>query len=201
MERDAKPSPVLLALIGVNVAVHVAWLLVRESEPVLAFMADHFLVDAATVLWRPWTLLTSAFSHISTMHLLFNLLALWVFGRDVAERIGGLAFLHLYVMGAVLASLGHVVYQLLSGSPSPALGASGAAMAIAVVFAALYPRRTLLVQMILPVPAAVAVAGYIVLDLVGALSPADSNVAHAAHLGGAAYGLGYWALRLRQRRR
>jgi membrane associated rhomboid family serine protease len=72
-------------------------------------------------------------------------------------------------------------------------------MAIAVMFAALFPDRTLLLQFFIPVPAAVAVGGYILLDVLGLVGGGSlgGNVAHAAHLAGAAYGLAWWWFRVR----
>ncbi|MBW1877051.1 MAG: rhomboid family intramembrane serine protease [Deltaproteobacteria bacterium] len=211
MPRSRRGTPVaqstarlLWGLVGANVLVYVAWqMAIRQGEESLwvGVMADHFLVSLeAMFAGRVWTLLTSAFSHIDPFHLFVNMLALWVFGRDVYRVTGSRGFLHLYVVGALLASIGHVAYSLLSGSPNPALGASGSVMAIAVVFAALYPRRILLVNFFIPVPAALAVAAYVVLDALGVFGGTTDNVAHAAHLGGAAYGLLYWLIVLRRKR-
>jgi len=197
------PRPILFALIALNVAVFLGWNLFDPSVGPSPFMIDNFLVSIDAVDgqrgFRYWTLLTSAFSHIDTAHLVFNMLSLWVFGRDVAAILGPWRFLHLYVVGGILASFGHVLYQGLTGSVEPALGASGSIMAIAVVFAAMFPKRRLLLQFLVPVPAAIAVALYVVLDLVGTLGGgAGQHIAHAAHLGGAAYGLFYWLVYVRR---
>lgn len=192
------------ALIAASVVVFVLW---HSVEGVgRDFMAQHFLVSVESVFsLRIWTMLTSAFSHVDANHLIFNMLALYVFGRPVGEALGTRALLHLYVAGALVASVGHVVFGLLAGSPNPALGASGAVMCIAVVFAALYPRATLLLFFVIPVPAAVAVLLYILIDMGGAigglLGGVGTGIAHAAHLGGALYGLGYYLVVLRGRRR
>jgi len=189
-------------LLGLNVAVYVAWqLAARQSgEAALDFMAANFRVSLGAVLsGRVWTLLTSACSHVEPGHLFVNMLALYVFGRDVLLRVGRVGFVHLYVAGGIVASLGHVLWQVATDSPVAALGASGSVMAIAVVYAALFPRRILMVNFFIPVPAALAVAAYIAIDVVGAVGGLGGSVAHAAHLGGAAYGLSYWLVRLRGR--
>lgn len=200
----------LWVLLGMNALVYVGWQLALRNaspnpilasrDPFVAFMSNNFTVSLDGVLsGRVWTLLTTAFSHVDPMHLLFNCLALWVFGRDVLRVCGSLAFVHLYVVGALLASVGHLAYSLVASDPSPALGASGAAMAISVVYAALFPRRILLINFFIPVPAALAVAVYVVLDLIGALGGNTDNVAHAAHLGGAVYGFLFWLVWVRPR--
>jgi membrane associated rhomboid family serine protease len=190
-EQEERIPQVLWTLIGINVAVYVLWQLARGTSW-LYTMGDHFTVSAQGLLeLRFWTLLTSEFSHVDLWHMLFNMFALWVFGQGAAEGIGWRGLLWLYGLGAVAASAGHVGLQLMTGDPSPALGASGAVMAIAVVYALLYPNRTLLLNFFIPVPAWIAVTGYIVLDIVALGGPGD-GVAHAAHLGGAAMGGLFW---------
>lgn len=181
----------LLALVVLNVLVHLAWLFARDSEPALAFMAAHFLVSVGHLgEGHVWTLLTSAFSHLDSWHLIFNLFGLWMFGSDVLAAIGGRRFVALYVIGGILGSVGHLAYQLATGTDAPALGASGAVSAISVVYAVLYPSRVLYIRGFLPAPAPVAVGGYLLLDVIG-LSDPGSGIAHGAHLGGALWGLLY----------
>jgi len=177
---------------GLNVAVFVLWHQVGVTDSGLRFMMDHFLISGSNVTsGRFWTLLTSCFSHRDATHLLVNMLVLWVFGRDILHIIGPGRLLRLYIIGGILASLGHVAIGVLTLDATAALGASGSVMAIAVVFAALFPRRTLLLNFFIPVPAALAVAGYIALDVFGAFQ-GGTGVAHGAHLGGAAYGAWFW---------
>lgn len=200
VKRDEeRAQQLLIGLIVINVLVFVAWSQSRGS--ILAgLMQQHFLVSVESIAhFRIWTLLTSEFSHYSATHLLFNLLGLWVFGRDVGRMLGSRAVLHLYLAGAIAASVGHVLYGVVTGDPSPALGASGAVMAFAVVFAAMFPNRTLMINFFIPVPAGIAVGIYILLDVAGAFGIGGGGVANAAHLGGAAYGLAYWYLRVKRR--
>jgi membrane associated rhomboid family serine protease len=192
------PSQALWGLIALNVAVHVAWLGAVQDEALESFMAGNFLVSIAHLAeLRVWTLFTSAISHADSVHLLFNMLALWVFGADTAEVLGTRRFVGLYAIGGILASLGHLLVQIITQSPSPALGASGSVMAIAVVFAVLFPTRRLYIRGIIPAPAPIAVGGYVLLDVIGLVGPGD-GVAHGAHLGGALYGLGYGLLARRR---
>ncbi|MEQ1564601.1 MAG: rhomboid family intramembrane serine protease [Myxococcota bacterium] len=194
---DAETNDRLLfTLIGINVAVFVAW---NWAPPIVQLlMRGQFLVSAEAIAhYRLWTLLTYGFSHISAGHLIFNLLALWTFGRSVGEAHGWRALLHLYLVGAIAAGMGHVVYQLVTLDPSPALGASGAVMALAVVYAATFPERVLMFNFLVPVPAPILVGGYILLDVLGMIG-GGGGTANAAHLAGAAYGLGWWAWRTRR---
>jgi membrane associated rhomboid family serine protease len=183
-------------LVALNVAVFALWRTLGRSPEWRAFLLSNFLVSVDS-LGRPWTLLLAEFSHIDPTHLLFNMIALWTFGRAVESALGPRRLLALYGAGGVLASLGHVVYGLAVGSDAPALGASGAVSAIAVVFAAMFPRARLYLNFFIPLPAALAVGLFLVVDLLGVLNPTGDMIAHAAHLGGALYGFLYWLIAIR----
>lgn len=202
--RGSDAARFVWGLIAVNVLVFVLWHVSGRAG--VRFMAANFMVSLDSVTdGRVWTLLTSAVSHVDAGHLLFNMLALYVFGRPVTEALGTRSLLHLYVAGGLVASVGHVLFGLIGGNPRPALGASGAVMAIAVVFAALFPRATLLVNFLVPLRAPIAVALYVAIDLFGLIGglggSAGGGVAHAAHLGGALYGLVFYLVRSRGSRR
>lgn len=184
----------LKVLVGLNLLVYLAWLAARDQPGALDFMAANFLVSLATIrAGYVWTLLTAEFSHMEFNHFIFNMLALWIFGRPTADALGPWRFLQLYIVGGVVSSFGYLLYQALTnGGDVPSLGASGAIMAISVVFAAMYPRTRLLVFGVIPATAPVVVAGYAILDVFGLAVRGGDGIAHAAHLGGAAYGLAYW---------
>jgi membrane associated rhomboid family serine protease len=185
-------TQLLGAIIAVNVAVFVLWNLTVQS-PVGAILRANLTVQAAAVVAQPWTLLTYGFSHYDTSHLLFNMFGLWVFGRPVMERYGWQDLVLLYVGAVVFGGLAHV-----ATSPAPALGASAAVMAVSVVYGLTYPNSVLRLWFFLPMPAWLAVVLFVGLDLMGMVGPGD-GIAHAAHLGGAAFGAAMWAWRNPQR--
>ncbi len=192
LSPEDSANRVLKGLIAVNVAVFVLWH--ASGNQGVNFMVDHFLVSGLAISeHRYWTLLTSAFSHTDTWHLLFNCIALWVFGGAVGRSDGARAILQLYIAGALISGAGHVYWDTLTPGNVPALGASGAVMALAVVAAFRFPTAILMLNFIIPLPMAVAVALYIGWDMMALFSAADNGVANAAHLGGAATGLA-WAL-------
>lgn len=184
-------------MLALNVGVFVLWQLALAWGPeAQAFMAANFLTSVEHLrAGFVWTLLTSEISHVNLAHLGFNLFAIWMFGRELEQLLGWRAFLHLYVAGAIVASLGHVLYGAVTGVAAPALGASGAAMAILMVSALLFPNRRLLLFFVIPVPALAAVGLFALIDVIGLVNPGD-RIAHAAHLGGALYGLVYYRYRL-----
>jgi membrane associated rhomboid family serine protease len=206
--RPAVGSQVVLyAIVAVNVVVFLMWQ-VAAAATAAGFdfpqwmMDTNFAVSFQAVFYhfRVWTLFTSAFSHQSFTHILFNMIALVLFGRDTAGVLGPVRFIKIYFVGAFFASFGHMFLQILTGSNAPALGASGSIMAISAVYGCLFPTRRIMVMIPVPIPAGIAVVLYILIDLCGAIRGGD-GVAHGAHLGGAFYGVAYgitigrWRLR------
>jgi rhomboid-like protein len=194
------------ALIAFNILVFIGWN--RATNDSLPLMVEHFMLTNEGVFnGRVWTLITTCFSHYDATHLLFNMIGLYVFGGPVRAVVGDKGILQLYFAGGLCASLAHLGANLIAGVDAGAVGASGSVMAIAVVFAALYPQATLLLNFFIPVKAWLAVILFIGIDLIGAfgvdsvdaaLNP-GANIAHAAHLGGALLGGLYYWLRLRPR--
>lgn len=195
MNQAPQNPTALWVLMGINALVYAIWQLWGLADP-HQWMAANFLVSSEAVLsGRVWTLITSAFSHVEPMHLLFNMIALYVFGRPVLMVLGSARFTALYLVGGLMGSIGHVAFGLFTGDPVPALGASGAVMAIAVPYGLWFPRQTLLINFFIPVPAWLAVLLFIGSDVLGLFGTSpfgmgDQGIAHAAHLGGALVGLG-----------
>jgi|SRR5919206_204813 membrane associated rhomboid family serine protease len=142
------------------------------------------------------TLLTSMFMHGGLVHLLGNMLFLWIFGDNLEDRMGHLRYLVFYLVCGVLASLAHVVMN--TGSYIPSLGASGAISGVLGGYLLLFPARRVLA--ILPygflthVPAWVAIGLWFVFQLINGLGMLGSGsqaggVAYAAHIGGFIAGL------------
>jgi membrane associated rhomboid family serine protease len=143
-------------------------------------------------IWQP---LTYMFLHDTgnLLHILFNLLFLWFFGREVEYFIGPKFFTRLYLLGGLVGAALWLAFNF--QSTTYLLGASAAVLACVIAFATLFPDRevTLLVFFVLPVTlkakylALVAIA----FDVVPLLSRSHTDVAHLAHLGGAALGYLY----------
>jgi len=148
--------------------------------------------------WQAWQLLTHAFVHDSRslQHILFNMIALWIFGVDVERIYGRKEFFRIYLAFAISAGLVWVTLETAAGhdlNGPGAVGASGAIMGIIFVYICHYPTRQFLLFFAIPVPAWMLGVIYVGLDFAGVVSPArDDNVAHFAHLGGALAGLVYF---------
>jgi membrane associated rhomboid family serine protease len=149
--------------------------------------------DLPSQLWRFWTLLSYGFLHDdrAPWHLLFNMLTLWFFGRPVEAITGRAEFVRFYLTAIVVAGLAWLISERLGGGgpASRLVGASGGVMAVLAAFIWYYPRQTVLIYGIIPVPAWALGILYFLSDLQGAGT--QSNVAHVAHLAGAAFGILY----------
>ncbi|MBR4834371.1 MAG: rhomboid family intramembrane serine protease [Thermoguttaceae bacterium] len=135
--------------------------------------------------------LTYGFAHDPSglTHLLFNMLALFFFGPPIERRLGrgefALFYLAAVLVGGVVWSVGNV------GANASCLGASGAISAVVLLFAFYYPRAQVLIFGIIPTPAWLAGALFVVYDALGARSGLG-NIAHDVHLAGAAFALVYY---------
>lgn len=177
--------------------------LAREFVSLEFSLNDLFCLrsDLPSHLGRFWTLLTYGFLHDdqTLWHIVFNMLTLFFFGPRVEEIMGRAEFLRFYCTAIVLAGLAWVIGEQVSGlgGPSRLVGASGGVMATLAAFIWYYPRETILIYGVLPVPAWVLGIVYLLSDLRGAGSQ-GGNVAHIAHLAGAAFGILYawrgWSL-------
>src|SRR5215211_2229452 len=111
---------VTVGLIVLNAAVFLYEL--QLSRPELQLFAALFGVVPAR--FDPTTLLTSMFIHEGWLHLLGNMLYLWIFGDNVEDRLGHLGYLLFYLASGAAAALGQVAVS--AGSAVPMIGASGA---------------------------------------------------------------------------
>jgi membrane associated rhomboid family serine protease len=139
-----------------------------------------------------WRLLTAAFLHGGFWHILFNMLFLWWFGHDMEDIYGSREFLAFYIAAALVSSAVYVGWQLVDGSRTPALGASGAVMAVMVLFAMHYPHHKIYMFWFIPVSVWFFVLFYVLQDAYVFLSSQSTMVAVTAHLGGAAFGFLYF---------
>lgn len=135
----------------------------------------------------PLSLFFSLFMHGSWLHLLGNMLFLWIFGNNIEDRLGRIKFIFFYLLCGVGASLIHVLFNM--NSLSPVIGASGAVSGVMGAYLVLFPHarvRTLVFIFILvttmDVPAAVFLAIWFIFQFLSA--GGGSGIAWLAHVGG-----------------
>ena len=144
------------------------------------------------------SLLTTMFLHAGWLHLIGNMLFLWIFGDNVEYRLGRLGYLLVYLGTGVAATLFFALFA--SGSQLPMIGASGAISGVLGCYFLWYPRnRVKIFVFLFPLVTVFLVSARYVLAfflLIDNLLPflltrgAASGVAHGAHIGGFVAGLG-----------
>lgn len=147
---------------------------------------------------------TYSFLHASVLHLLANMIAMFMFGSEVEHRIGSLRFLFYCACCIVFAALVQLAVAIIMGRVDrPTLGASGAVFGVLLAYAMLFPKNKLTpVIMPIPLPAWLFVALYGIVELVLGMAETDDGIAHFAHLGGMLGGwflMQYWMDKLPER--
>lgn len=212
-----RTTPVVLNLVIINVLVYFAQVAFGGMDPINKvndyFALHHYKSD----VFRPYQVITHMFMHGGIFHLLFNMLALWMFGSMMEKVWGPKRFLIFYLvcgLGAALAQMGayaaefwqvdhNVIGEQLNEQYQTILrlnctvGASGAIMGILAAFGYLFPNTQLFIMPIpFPVKAKWAILGFIALDVFGGVVKVQGdNIAHFAHVGGALIGffiVFYW---------
>ena len=227
--RFTRPNnfpPIIKNLIIINALVYVAQLLLDKQYaitekvslwPIMPKQLHDWLVEqgalSAANEFQPYQIATHMFAHspVSLFHIIFNMFALWMFGRVLENVWGPKRFLIFYLtcgLGAAALHLGIQYFrceqlwdavlmknivgvQKLIGGAAPALGASGAIMGVMAGFAYTFPNTELYIMFIpFPIKAKWAVLGLAAIDLFGGVANfSGDNIAHFAHLGGAVTGL------------
>ena len=141
----------------------------------------------------PWQIFTYMFMHANFMHLFFNMFALWMFGVELENLWGSKKFLLYYVICGVGAALANLFIAPLFGPIGPTVGASGSIYGVLVAFGYIFPNRNIYLYFFIPLKAKYLIILYIAIE-VFSLSNSGSNIAHAAHLGGAVVGIIYLLL-------
>ena len=177
-------TPVIRALIIANIVAFLATWIAGPSFNVMGLLG---LVPNAVFHGYVWQVVTYLFLHAGVMHLVFNMLALWMFGVELERGWGSRYFLKYYFVCGLGAAVTTLVVSLIPAfsyiALSPTVGASGAIYGILLAFALYFPNRPILMFMFFPVPARYAVMIMGAIALFSSLAE-PGGTAHVAHLGG-----------------
>jgi len=183
----------------------VKWIIWANIGAFIAGLGFHHLPDYLGLVpqdviergWL-WQAVTYMFLHGSTLHILFNMLGIWMFGVELERMWGTRFFLKYYAITGVGAAICTIVVALLPFALTglaykvPTIGASGALYGLLVAYALYFPDRPILMFLLFPVPAKFFV---IIIGAISFLSATGSTgsptVAHVAHLGGIVFGYFY----------
>ena len=141
------------------------------------------------------TIFTSMFMHGGWMHLLGNMLYLWIFGDNVEDRMGQVKFLIFYLLCGIAATVAQVAFS--ANSTIPNLGASGAIAGVLGAYLVMFPKgqvRVLMGRSVVNMPAVMVLGLWILLQFVNGVgsianTAETGGVAYMAHIGGFVAGL------------
>ncbi|MDT8328308.1 MAG: rhomboid family intramembrane serine protease [Roseovarius sp.] len=195
--RDHNPSGrtpyVTYALIALNVVIYLGyWPLFSDARALNQFFFDWAMIPARVTQMGGYSgLLTSMFLHGGVMHLVGNMLFLWIFGDNMEDRMGHLPYLAFYLACGVGASLAQVASD--PASMVPTVGASGAIAGVMGGYLLLFPRARVDILIIfivffriITIPAAILLVLWFAIQLYSGIGADLSmgGVAYWAHAGG-----------------
>ena len=213
--RDANPvrrTPIITIAIIIACVAAFAYRLGAESNGGEAGVEDLFrtyglVPSELTGAWESGrslgsevlTIFSSMFLHVNLIHLVGNMVYLWIFGNNIEDRLGRPGFVLFYLYGGVVAALAQVAID--PSSTVPMVGASGAISAVLGAYLVLFPGARILslvflgfFYQLINVPAVVVLGFWFVLQLIDGigslgLAGAEGGVAFFAHIGGFVAGL------------
>ena len=143
-----------------------------------------------------WQLVTYIFLHGDFSHILFNLLALYMFGGELENYWGSKKFVFFFFFCGIGAGISTVVCTILF-TPQyqiiPVIGASGAIYGILLAFGWLFPNRQIYIYFLFPIPAKYFVIIFGLLEFIYFSRGGGGGISHITHLGGLLFGLFYMA--------
>ena len=206
---------VVPSIIALNGGIFGLWYLGRDNYSLRMFMMNNFTMVPHNVIRNPLryghTLFTSIFSHSDPWHCFANMFTLYFFGSSSVAFLGATRFLGLYACSGLASSISCIAWANMSrggfsgsrhgyryggrGSGvyfSPVLGASGAINGIVMHNIATFPKATVMLYGVIPLPAAVFGLMFVLKDTYEFQTGTGGNTANIAHLGGAFMGLVYF---------
>ncbi len=197
----------LTKLLYINIAIYVIisffrvfLFLFNVGNQALYYPLNYLMLpaDTSTLLKMPWTIFTYMFTHEQILHIAFNMLWFYWFGKIFIDYLGSRKLLNTYLMGGLFGALFYIsafnLFPVFSDvlTSSRALGASAAVLAVVVTISFYIPNYTMNLLFIGPVKLKHIAIFSIVIDLLSIAS--ENSGGHIAHLGGAFYGVIYGML-------
>lgn len=178
-------TPAVKFLLIVNTAVFFLQLFL-PSEIVLLFGL------VPSMVWNDfyfWQLFTYQFLHGGLFHLLFNMLAVWMFGCELERRWGSNFFLRYYFVSVVGGGILNAL--LVPGQVIPSIGASAGVYGILLAYGLIYPNRIVYFYFLFPIKMKYFVWIIGAIAFYSSITPGQGGIAHLAHLGGMVFGYLY----------
>ena len=181
-------TPAVKAIIVSNVAIFLVTFALPQPVIGLLGLSPQAVFEAGRI-WQPVTYLF-VHSPSSLMHILFNMLAVWMFGVDLERRWGTVGFTKFYFVSGVGAALCALLVSIAPydwAAPTyygVTIGASGAVYGLLMAWGLLFPHREILFMFIFPLRARLFVLIVGAIAFLSAVGASGTGVSNLAHLGG-----------------
>jgi len=188
----SSPFPPFIGIIRILVICNLLIWILQIIPSIGVVVTDYLSLDPLRAMnGQVWRFLSYGFLHDphSPMHLLFNMLALWMFGTAVLDRWSELKFLLFYIGAILFSGIISVLYTMIGANPM-IIGASGGVLGVMALFTFFYPQRELLLFGFFPIRAWVALTLFAIISVGGMISGGGA-VAHLTHLGGIGFAF-FW---------
>lgn len=147
------------------------------------------LFPIGDVNFLPSQLITYMFLHGSVQHIIFNMLALVIFGPEIERKYGSKNFIWFYLISGVLCGISHLLFM-----GGACVGASGALFGLMALYAIINPNQKLYLYFLIPIKSKFIIGGIILFELYYFIISQSDGVSHIAHLTGALCGLLFFIL-------
>ncbi|NUM79968.1 rhomboid family intramembrane serine protease [bacterium] len=174
--------PMVKLMILINALVFVVQQLAGRSD-LGYFIAEHLALSNRIWDGEVWQLATYMYLHNDFWHILFNMLAVWMFGKELEMVWGSSKFLRYYFVCGIGAGLTFLLF-----SQGAVIGASGAVFGILLAFGMIFPDQIILMSFLFPIKAKYMVLIYGLITFLSIAKPSGDGIAHFAHLGGMVFG-------------
>ncbi len=180
--------PAVKWLLIANGVIYLIQLLTQRTLIVLFGLIPYEVIQNFAL----YRLVTYMFLHGSLMHIILNMLILWMFGVAIEQTWGTKRFLFYYFLTGIAGGLCTMAFQ--PSSMTATIGASGAIYGLLVAYAVMFPEQIILLFFIIPMKVKYAVIVFVGLELAASIGAAADGIGHLAHLGGAVVGFVYLKL-------
>jgi membrane associated rhomboid family serine protease len=196
--NSAIPDTIFIILIANGLVYAAQWVYPNMMYTLFA------LFPVQDSRFMPWQLVSYGFMHsqVTLMHIIFNMLMLWMFGRDLENIMGPRRFVTYYMTCVIGAGIVQLIVGAVQGGGAATVGASGGVFGILLAYGMAFPnRRLMLIFPPIPMKAKYFVIMLGLFELFIGFSGASPGIANFAHLGGMLFGFGliqYWGKRRRR---
>ena len=179
-------TPMVKRLLIINGTIFLVQLILASFSATINDTIQQFFGLSLKVFqeFKIWQFFTYMFLHGGWLHILFNLLTLWMFAGSLEEIWGSKLFLKYYIYCGVGAGIFITAMNFYTGSSLPTIGASGALYGILLAYGMNWPNREVLLYFLIPVKIKYLVLVFGLIEFFGTINPSGSGISHIGHLGG-----------------